>query len=76
MVDPPTGVLSAARRIVPVTMPSLASEKSIVVVPPDATTTAVQAPSFSLTLDHPFLYAIRDNQTGELLFIGTMMNPS
>jgi serine protease inhibitor len=38
--------------------------------------TAVAAPMFSITLDHPFLYAIRDDQTGELLFIGTLMNPS
>ena len=36
----------------------------------------VQAPMFNLTLDHPFLYAIRDDQTGELLFVGTMMNPT
>jgi serine protease inhibitor len=40
------------------------------------TPTAVQAPLFTLTLDHPFLYAIRDDQTGELLFIGAMTNPS
>jgi serpin B len=38
--------------------------------------TAVQLPLFTLTLDHPFLYAIRDDMTGELLFIGTMTNPS
>ena len=37
--------------------------------------TAVPAPMFTITLDHPFLYAIRDDQTGELLFIGTLMNP-
>jgi serine protease inhibitor len=40
------------------------------------TPTAVPAPLFTLTLDHPFLYAIRDDQTGELLFIGAMINPS
>jgi serine protease inhibitor len=40
------------------------------------TPTAVPAPLFTLTLDHPFLYAIRDDQTGELLFIGAMTNPS
>jgi serpin B len=40
------------------------------------TTTAVQVPAFDLTLDHPFVYAVLDNQTGELLFIGTMTNPS
>src|SRR5258708_5270507 len=36
----------------------------------------VELPLFTLTLDHPFLYAIRDDKTGELLFIGTMANPS
>jgi serine protease inhibitor len=40
------------------------------------TPTAVPAPLFTLTLDHPFLYAIRDDQTGELLFIGAMTNPN
>jgi serine protease inhibitor len=40
------------------------------------TPTAVQAPLFTLALDHPFLYAIRDDKTGELLFIGAMTNPS
>jgi serine protease inhibitor len=37
--------------------------------------TAVEVPLFTLTLDHPFLYVIRDDMTGELLFIGTMTNP-
>ena len=40
------------------------------------TPTAAPVPLFTLTLDHPFLYAIRDDQSGELLFIGTMTNPS
>jgi serpin B len=40
------------------------------------TTTAVQMPQFTVALDHPFLYAIRDDKTGELLFIGAMTNPS
>jgi serine protease inhibitor len=40
------------------------------------TPTAAPARLFTLTLDHPFLYAIRDDQTGELLFIGSMTNPS
>jgi serine protease inhibitor len=38
--------------------------------------TAVQKPLFTLTLDQPFLYAIRDDKTDELLFIGTMTNPT
>jgi serpin B len=37
-------------------------------------TTAAPA-SVNLLFTHPFFYAIRDNQTGELLFIGVMMNP-
>jgi serpin B len=40
------------------------------------TPTTVQLPMFTVTLDHPFLYAIRDDMSGELLFIGTMTNPS
>jgi serine protease inhibitor len=40
------------------------------------TPTAVQKPLFTLTLDQPFLYAIRDDKTDELLFIGTMTNPT
>ena len=48
-----------------------AGATSITVMP-----TAVEVPLFTLTLDHPFLYAIRDDKTGELLFIGTMTNPS
>jgi serine protease inhibitor len=39
-------------------------------------TSVVELPQFTVTLDHPFLYAIRDDKTGELLFIGTMTNPS
>jgi serine protease inhibitor len=31
---------------------------------------------FVLRLDRPFLYAIQDNRSGELLFIGVMMDPS
>jgi len=38
--------------------------------------TVVAAPLFTLALDQPFLYAIRDDMTGELLFIGTMTDPS
>jgi serine protease inhibitor len=28
-----------------------------------------------MTPDHPFLYAIRAEKTGELLFIAALMNP-
>jgi serine protease inhibitor len=48
-----------------------AGATTVTVVP-----TAVELPLFTLTLDQPFLYAIRDDKTGELLFIGTMTNPS
>jgi serine protease inhibitor len=37
---------------------------------------AVQAPEFTVTLDQPFFYAIRDDLTGELLFVGVMVNPN
>jgi serpin B len=30
----------------------------------------------TMTMNHPFLYAIQDDKTGELLFIGVLMNPS
>jgi len=40
-------------------------------------TTTVAGPSpVVMTMDHPFLYAIEDAKTGELLFIGVLMNPS
>jgi serpin B len=38
--------------------------------------TAVQAPQFSMMMDHPFFYAIRDDQTGALLFVGVLADPS
>jgi serpin B len=38
--------------------------------------TALPQRQFAITMDHPFLYAIRDDDTGELLFIGTLMDPS
>jgi serine protease inhibitor len=38
--------------------------------------TSVAVPQFIMTLDHPFFYAIRDDSTGELLFVGTLVNPS
>jgi serine protease inhibitor len=37
--------------------------------------TAVPTPQFEMTMDHPFFYAIRDDETGALLFIGTMVAP-
>lgn len=33
--------------------------------------TAAPTPQFQMTMDHPFFYAIRDDDTGALLFIGT-----
>jgi serine protease inhibitor len=38
--------------------------------------TSVVSLSVNLQVNHPFFYAIRDNQTGELLFVGVLMNPS
>jgi serine protease inhibitor len=37
-------------------------------------TTAVQEP-VTLAVNHPFFYAIRDNTSGDLLFVGVLMNP-
>jgi serine protease inhibitor len=31
---------------------------------------------FTMTMDHPFFYAIRDDLTGELLFVGILVNPT
>ena len=36
---------------------------------------AVQAPPLELKLDRPFLFTIKHNETGNLLFVGTIMNP-
>jgi serine protease inhibitor len=38
--------------------------------------TAIVAPMFTMTMDRPFFYAIRDDLTGELLFVGLLVNPS
>ncbi len=48
-----------------------AGSTAITIVP-----TAMQLPLFAITMDHPFLYAIRDDLTGELLFVGALMNPT
>jgi len=39
-------------------------------------TTAVVEPQFTMTMDRPFFYAIQDDKTGELLFVGLLMDPS
>jgi len=33
-------------------------------------------PGFSIIVDHPFFYAIRDDDTGDLMFIGTLLDPT
>jgi serine protease inhibitor len=38
--------------------------------------TAIAAPLFTMTMDHPFFYGIRDDLTGELLFVGILVNPT
>jgi serine protease inhibitor len=39
-------------------------------------TTSVPQQQLAMTMDHPFLYAIRDDDTGALLFFGTFLDPS
>ncbi len=36
----------------------------------------VVGPQFTMTMDRPFFYAIRDDKTGELLFVGVLANPN
>ena len=35
----------------------------------------VSAPRHSLTVDHPFLFAIRDRESGAVLFLGRVLDP-
>jgi serpin B len=48
-----------------------AAATTVTVAPAVATTN-----NFTMTMDRPFLYAIRDDLTGEILFLGAMMDPS
>jgi len=38
-------------------------------------TIAGPQPQFSMTMNHPFFYAIEDGKSGELLFVGILVNP-
>jgi serpin B len=36
----------------------------------------IAVPTYPMVMNHPFFYAIEDGKTGELLFVGVLMNPS
>jgi serpin B len=38
--------------------------------------TAIMIPDKQLTIDHPFLFVIRDVQSGQILFVGRVMDPT
>ena len=40
------------------------------------TVTSMPGESLSLTVDRPFIYLIRDTETGEILFLGRVVDPS
>lgn len=51
-----------------------AAAATVVVMPTG--TSMVQTTPPEVRIDHPFIFAIRDTQTGTLLFVGRVLNPS
>jgi serpin B len=51
-----------------------AAAATVVVMP--AGTSLVETEPLEVRIDHPFIFAIRDTQTGTLLFMGRVLNPS
>jgi serine protease inhibitor len=49
---------------------TVAAAATVVIVTP-----TVVGPQIAMTMDHPFLYAIRDDDTGELMFLGMLEKP-
>jgi serpin B len=38
--------------------------------------TSIELPPMSVAIDRPFIYFIRDNETGAILFVGRVLNPA